>query len=64
MDVLLLELEKSKFCSHIGSRFCGSFGYADDVCIPTPSHNAIQSMLNVCQIFAAEYDVNFNASKS
>jgi len=45
MDVLLLELEKSKF----GSRFCGSFGYADNVCILAPSHNTNQSMLNVCQ---------------
>ena len=64
MDVLLLELKKSKFGCHIGSTFCGSFGYADDVCILAPSHNAIQSMLNVCQNFAAEYDVKCNASKS
>jgi len=54
MDVLLLELEKSKFGCHTGSRCCGSFGYADDVCSLAPSHNAIQSMLNVCQTFAAE----------
>ena len=62
MDVLLLELER--FCCHIGSRFCDSFGYADDVCILTPSHNVIQSMLNVCQKLTAEYDVKCNASKS
>jgi len=64
MDSLLLKLEKSRFGCHIGSRFCGRSGYADDVCILAPSHNAMQSMLNVCQIFAAEYDVKCNASKS
>ena len=31
--VLLLQLERSKFGCYIGSRFCGSFGYADDMCI-------------------------------
>ena len=49
MDLLLLELAKWRFGCHIGSRCCGSFGYADDVCILARSHIAIQSMLNVCQ---------------
>ena len=64
MDVLLSKLENSKLGCHIGSLFCGSLGYADDVCILAPSHNATQSMLDICQKFALEYDVKFNASKT
>jgi len=39
-------------------------GCADNTCVPATSHNAIQTILNISQIFAAENDVKFNASKS
>ena len=64
MDVLLLKLRNSNIGCHIGSRFCGSLGYADDVCIVAPSRKATQSMLDICQQCACEYDVKFNAGKT
>ena len=64
IDVLLLQLERSKFGCYIGSRFCGSFGYADDICILAPSRKATQSMLDICQKVASEYDIKFNVSKT
>ena len=64
IDVLLLQLEISKFGCYIGSRFCGSFGYADDICILAPSRKATQSMLDICQKVASEYDIKFNVSKT
>ena len=64
MDELLLELKKSSLGCHIGTRFCGSLGYADDVCVMAPSRYAIQRLLDICDSFALKYDVKFNSSKS
>ena len=54
-----------KFGCHIGSRLCGSFGYADDICIfIAPSRKATPSMLDICQNVASEYYVKCNVSKT
>ena len=38
--------------------------YADDLVLLAPSANAMRSMLHVCDIYAAQYNVLFNANKS
>ena len=39
-------------------------GYADDVNLLTPSVRAMQHLLNICDNFADEYNVVFNAGKT
>ncbi len=49
---------------HIGDRFFGSLGYADDVCLISPNRDAICKMLKICENYGDEYNVLFNSQKS
>ena len=49
---------------HIGSHFVGALAYADDLVLLAPSANAMRRMLQVCDDYAAQYNVLFNATKS
>ena len=64
IDELLCRLEASKVGCYIGDKFMGSFGYADDVSLLAPSISAAKHMLSICEEYASEYDILFNASKS
>ena len=64
MDELIGRLEKSGVGCKMGIKFFGSFGYADDLKIISPSIRGLQKMLNICEIFGDEYDVTFNAKKT
>ena len=44
--------------------FCGSFGYADDVILLSPTLMSMNKLLNICERFAVEYDVLFNSKKN
>jgi UDP:flavonoid glycosyltransferase YjiC (YdhE family) len=44
--------------------FVGAQAFADDLVLIAPSVNAMRGMLNVCDEFAAQFDVIFNAIKS
>ena len=61
----LFQLIKTKGIGcHIGSHFCGAFGYADDIILLSPSVNGLQSMLDSYNDFATRYKLKFNSSKS
>ena len=64
MDGLLIELEKSNVGCYMGGVFSGAFGYADDLKLLTPSVYAMRKMAEICEIYAAKYDVIFNGKKS
>ena len=64
MDNLLVSLKNNGVGCHVGSEFCGAFGYADDIILMSPSVNGLQTMLNCCSEFACKYNVIFNPSKS
>lgn len=64
VDELLSRLKSSKVGCHISNTFTGAFGYADDLTLIAPSILAAKDMLKTCEIFASEYQVKFNASKS
>ena len=64
MDELLVRLGKSRCGCYIGNIFCGALSYADDVIILAPTMSSVYSMLSICEKFANDYDVIFNASKS
>ncbi len=57
MDGLLNELSKSNVGCYIGGAFAGGFGYADDLKLLTPSVHALRILANICEKYAAKYEV-------
>ena len=41
--------------------FVGGLAYADDVALLAPTPDAMRKMLNICDKFAAEFSIVFNA---
>ena len=64
IDNLLVSLKNNDIGCHVGSHFCGAFGYADDIMLLSPSVSGLQNMLDCCSEFAYTYNVKFNPSKS
>jgi len=64
MDELIYKLKANDIGCHIGQQFTGAICYADDLTILSPSLRGLQNMLNVCEEFANEYHVKFNAKKT
>lgn len=48
----------------IGSNFVGALAYADDLVLVAPSPAALRRMLLICDAYASEYNILFNAKKS
>ena len=44
----------------IGGIYFGSFGYADDIILLTPSRESLQLMLDLCEKYAEEYSMLFS----
>ena len=64
MDELIDKLKINNVGCHIGRQFTGAFCYADDLTLLSPTIRGLQKMLNVCDAFANEYSVKFNARKT
>jgi len=64
IDKLLLQLSKSELGCFIGHVFLGALAYADDVVLLAPTHRTMWTMLAVCDNFAREHHVVFNAKMS
>ena len=47
-----------------GHVFVGALAYADDIALLAPTTRAIRLMLGICNDFAQEYAIGFNAKKS
>ena len=63
IDNLIILLRKFNIGCKIGNSFLGVFGYADDLTLLCPSLAGLKQMLNVCEDYAKEYNILFNASK-
>jgi len=63
IDNLLIHLLKSGFGCYIGNTFVGALAYADIVLV-APSASAMRRLLSICDYFASEYSISFNATKS
>ena len=48
----------------MGGIFCGALSYADDIILLSPSYRGMQNMLDICDVFAKEHFIQFNAKKS
>ena len=63
-DTLLCRLSSTGIGCHMGSLFVGALAYADDLVLVAPGSNAMRCMLQICDEYAAQYNVVFNANKS
>jgi hypothetical protein len=63
-DTLLTSLSNTGLGCHVGSFFVGALAYADDLVLLAPSASAMRRMLLICDDYAAQFNVVFNASKS
>ena len=64
INKLLGQLRSSGFGCFIGEVFLGALAYADDIVLLAPTHRAMRNMLALCDRFAEECNVVFNAKKS
>ena len=64
IDDLLLRLSLSGVGCYIGLSFVGALAYADDIVLIAPTPNATRKLLAICDDYAAQYDIVFNANKS
>jgi hypothetical protein len=44
--------------------FCGAVAYADDSALICPTPAATRRLLKICDDFASQHDISFNANKS
>ena len=63
-DELLLRLKNAGIGCWIGSVYVGALAYADDLSLLAPTIGAMHSMLAICDSYAKEFNVIFNASKT
>jgi hypothetical protein len=64
IDNLLLQLKGSGYGCHVGYNFMGALGYADDIILLSPTVIGMQNMLNICNTYANDHSIIFNAGKS
>jgi len=64
IDGLLVALSRAGVGCFMGSNFVGALGYADDIVLLAPSASALRMMLVICDNYAKDYSISFNASKS
>ena len=64
IDNLLVRLSSSGVGCYIGANFVGALAYADDIVLLSPTSTAERKLLSICETFASEYDIKFNAQKS
>ena len=64
IDGLLVALSRAGVGSFIGNNFVGALAYADDVVLLAPTASALRRMLAICDCYASEYCIAFNALKS
>ena len=64
LDGLLYKLQSAGYGCHIGLLFLGVLAYADDIVLIAPTCNAMRHMLQICEEFANDMSLLFNAKKS
>ena len=60
IDDLLGKLRQLGVGCHIGDKFLGAAGFADDIVLLAPSRGAMEIMLATCERFAAENNLKFS----
>jgi hypothetical protein len=63
-DDVLCRLQRAGVGCYIGQIFTGALSNADDLVLLAPTASAMRRMLAVCEDYAAEFQVSFNADKT
>ena len=63
IDNLFLELKNSGLGCHIDNVFIAVFGYADDICLLSPSRQGLQDMVNICQKYFEEHGIEISCDR-
>ena len=64
IDGLLVELESSGLGCYVGNQYTGALAYADDITLSCPTRYGMQKMLDICENYAKNYNIQFNGKKS
>jgi len=64
IDDLLTWLSSSGVGCFVGLDFVGALFYADNIVILAPTPTAMRQLLAICDSYASEFDIVFNADKS
>ena len=64
LDDLLLALSNAAVGCFIGGTFVGALAYADDIVLTAPTATAMRKLLLLCDKYAREYCMSFNANKT
>ena len=64
IDDLLLRLSSAGVGCYLGLQFVGALAYADDIVLLAPTPYAMRKLLQICDTYAAEFDISFNPDKS
>jgi len=64
IDGLLKRLACCKIGCNFGTVYVGALAYADDVVLLAPTASAMRRMLKICDDYAKEFNILFNAKKS
>jgi hypothetical protein len=60
MDDLIVKLREAGVGCHMGGLYTGVVGYADDLLLMAPSGSAMEKMLNICEDYAGELNLEFS----
>ena len=64
LDELIKRIKATGVGCHFNCHAVGCLSYADDLVLLAPSPSALRIMLRVCELFASEFGLVFNASKT
>ena len=64
IDVLLNRLEQSGLGCYVAHEYFGTLCSADDLALLAPNFACLKSMIQICESFAQESDLLFNAKKT
>ena len=64
IDILSNDLNNSKIGCHLGPTLINHVLYADDLVLISPSHKALQLLVNICENYGIRNDVVFSTEKT
>ena len=64
IDELLENLSRSGVGCHVGGKFLGAAGYADDIILLAPCRSAMAEMIKICEDFGAKNNRKFSTDNN
>ena len=63
-DELLQRLQDHDIVCHVGAKFVGALGYADDLKLLSPSLRGLQKAVDIYDKFGQQYSMKFSSKKT